>query len=487
MSSFNRDVLVLILEELKSDKKSLFSCLLVNRTWCLIAVRILWRNPWQYFTTINSKIIMLFNVLFLHLSKESRDILKGQGIDNHITESHECPLFDYINFIKYLDFFFIRCMIPRKTKKTKISIVKSEIFKLFINNNTKFIHLSIPQNFYNQIHLIPGAEHCFSELESFHCNMDISQNILEWLVRCKSIKKVIIENMFFNYSVKCLEIIKLIEAQESLNDVKFINLSESYESFDKSLEKSLIKHATTIQYLRFDWTPILKFLLHFVNLSCLEIFLPGYSVWKDLNYFENISLPNLKILRTSRVRPIILTNLIENIKGNLTEISVLYDYHGDDSKMFIQAIYRKCPNLRYLRLSLLLFRNIELLISEYESLLSNSRYLNGLIIDIYTGYNTEFKWNEFFMILAKSSPISLFKFKFSSNKLIQLKDIKLFFDNWENRNSIILEISNKDYNVNIKAKQQLEDLIKKYKVKGIVDRYSIGFNTVYHENEFEWN
>src|SRR5438046_2368272 len=70
MLFLNKDVLFLIFEELKNDKKSLYSCLLVNRTWCTTAVPILWKNPSeQYFITNNSKNI-LFNVILLHLSEE---------------------------------------------------------------------------------------------------------------------------------------------------------------------------------------------------------------------------------------------------------------------------------------------------------------------------------------------------------------------------------------------------------------------------------
>jgi hypothetical protein len=45
MLRFNEDILFLIFGELVYDKKSLYSCLLVNRTWCATAVQILWKSP----------------------------------------------------------------------------------------------------------------------------------------------------------------------------------------------------------------------------------------------------------------------------------------------------------------------------------------------------------------------------------------------------------------------------------------------------------
>ena len=41
------DCLYEIFEYLEDDKVTLHSCLLVNRLWCEIAVRILWRNIWR--------------------------------------------------------------------------------------------------------------------------------------------------------------------------------------------------------------------------------------------------------------------------------------------------------------------------------------------------------------------------------------------------------------------------------------------------------
>src|SRR4051794_29232575 len=96
MAKFNEDVLLLIFEELQNDKKSLYSCLLVNRTWCKITIPILWKNPLKF---CNSKVLL--NVILSNLSKESRDILKNKEIDL-FTEIHQ-PLFNYISFWRYLN------------------------------------------------------------------------------------------------------------------------------------------------------------------------------------------------------------------------------------------------------------------------------------------------------------------------------------------------------------------------------------------------
>src|SRR6185437_2993988 len=105
-----KDTLVLIFEELKNDKNTLYSCLLVNKTWCITTIPILWKNPGKYFLEKNSK-NMLYNVILLHLSEESRDILKNEGINNTLTETYRYPLFNYIGFWRYLELSFIESMI----------------------------------------------------------------------------------------------------------------------------------------------------------------------------------------------------------------------------------------------------------------------------------------------------------------------------------------------------------------------------------------
>jgi hypothetical protein len=482
MLRFNEDVLFLIFEELKNDKKSLYLCLLVNRTWCVTAVQILWRNPWQI-TLFEKAENALFNVIFSHLSEESRDILKNQGMNNLFTEiSYQRPLFNYISFCRNLDLYSLEKVIFSKMiEESNKPIIRNEILKLFINKNTKLIHISITHNFDYQLHLIPGAEYCFSELESLNFDDNISQNILEGLAGiCKSIKKIQLYIISDDYTDSC-GIFKLIEMQKNLNDFRLFNISNSRnEAFYKSLEESLIKHVKTIQYLRIIWNPTTRFLSHFVNLLSLEIKKLNYMNWNllnwnDPNYLRNLSLPVLKFLAVYHAPLNVTVNLIKSTTESLSEISIRCDdvKHYDGYEMLIQAIYQNCPNIKYLKLIL----NGNLLISEFENLLINCQFLNGLIINT---HNNQFSWDGLFQVLTKSSPSSLYKFKFFSNTF-KLEDIKSFFDNWENRNPILLKINH----YGLEPDQQLVSLIEQYKIEGIIKKYSIGVEINAYE-DFEW-
>jgi hypothetical protein len=169
-SNLNRDILYLIFKKLQNDKKTLYSSLSVNKTCGEIIIPILWRNPWKYLTLTNKKrnLSLLFNVIISHLSDESKSNLKfNQSIDF----LYQKPLFNYISFCKHLNLRAITKIINSNCSKYEIniSIVKNEIFKLFINENTRFTHLYLPQHFDYQIHLIPGAKQCFSEIVFLSC------------------------------------------------------------------------------------------------------------------------------------------------------------------------------------------------------------------------------------------------------------------------------------------------------------------------------
>ncbi|GBC45277.2 hypothetical protein GLOIN_2v1768086 [Rhizophagus irregularis DAOM 181602=DAOM 197198] len=71
MVQLNRDIILMILEQLKDDKPSLRCCLLVNRTWCEITAPMLWKTLGRKRLPDNVK-TKLFNVIISHLSEDSK-------------------------------------------------------------------------------------------------------------------------------------------------------------------------------------------------------------------------------------------------------------------------------------------------------------------------------------------------------------------------------------------------------------------------------
>src|SRR6266536_546836 len=73
MSQLPADCLNEIFEYLEDVKFTLYSCILVNRLWCEVSVRILWRNVCNY----NKR---TYNTLISCLSNESKEIISKNGI-----------------------------------------------------------------------------------------------------------------------------------------------------------------------------------------------------------------------------------------------------------------------------------------------------------------------------------------------------------------------------------------------------------------------
>ncbi|GBB93256.1 hypothetical protein RclHR1_02140009 [Rhizophagus clarus] len=479
LPKLNKDILYLIFKELQDDKRTLYSCLTVDKTWCETIIPILWRNLWSRINLNKKKVLLnVSNVIFSHLSDESRNNLKNQGVD-FSTSHHEKLLFNYIRFLRHLDLNSLNIIIQSivfNIEKSVLSsvflIVRKEIFNLFINENTRFTHLYIPYQFDYQLHHIPGAKLCFSELEFLSCNARIYDEVLIGLIEiCDSVKELI---LYIDENNNNYEIVKLIKAIKRLLNVRF--LASGYkndESFCKILEESLIKHANSIQHFKLTKQPVTKIISSFVNLNKLEL---GVSSNDKMTYncLNDLSLPFLQVLRARCVPVKVLTGLIENTSGHLTEIKIDYIIHNViDNESIIRAIYKKCPKLEYLKL---VIRDNN--ISELENLLVNCQYLSKLYIIINNGHYSEndilFNWNYLFEVLAKSSPTSLFDFKFCFLRTPQLESLKLFLDNWKNRHPMLLKttldglmILDEDWNTT-----QHFNLIGRYKAQGVIKRYS---------------
>jgi hypothetical protein len=110
-----------IFEELKDDKEYLHSCLLVNRHWCKNIIDILWKQPFRFLYTCkkeicqcnnnNEKVIkrqfQAYNLVETYLScfmfNEELKMINSFISRNEIP-NYKRPIFNYIQFLKYMDF-----------------------------------------------------------------------------------------------------------------------------------------------------------------------------------------------------------------------------------------------------------------------------------------------------------------------------------------------------------------------------------------------
>src|SRR5436853_1239001 len=93
------DCLIDIFEYFVDDKITLLSCLFVNRLWCEVAVRFLWRNGLEYKEST-------FITLIACLPNESKAILHNNGIIIQ-NQTSKPPTFNYAAFCKILNVYLV--------------------------------------------------------------------------------------------------------------------------------------------------------------------------------------------------------------------------------------------------------------------------------------------------------------------------------------------------------------------------------------------
>src|ERR1051325_3470795 len=95
MIKLNVDCLSLIFNELQ-NKKSLYSCLLVNKEWCQLVIPILWKKySWYHNYEAGKK---PFNTILSCLPSFSKQCLSDNDIE---LPSSKLPLFNYVSFCKF--------------------------------------------------------------------------------------------------------------------------------------------------------------------------------------------------------------------------------------------------------------------------------------------------------------------------------------------------------------------------------------------------
>ncbi|RIB11009.1 hypothetical protein C2G38_140167 [Gigaspora rosea] len=82
-----------ILNNLKYDLNSLYSCSLVSRHWCKMSIPILWKNPFSFYQKP-----LYISEYFSSLDEDEIYILKECGINLKISRK----LFNYTKFLKDL-------------------------------------------------------------------------------------------------------------------------------------------------------------------------------------------------------------------------------------------------------------------------------------------------------------------------------------------------------------------------------------------------
>ncbi|CAB4389915.1 unnamed protein product [Rhizophagus irregularis] len=461
------------------DKFTLHSCLLVNRLWCEISVRILWRNilNFKFGKKRSFKIeTSILSTLIACLPNESKNILH----DNNIfisTPTSKPLLFNYVSFCKSLSIYgFNRIIIgaleSRKSlAKHRNSLVANEIIKMFATQISSLKHLTYHRKpFYNlniSFPHFPGAR----ELSELYCDSDLPSDFFYQLSQiCHNLQSISIDFC----KIITDEIKELITSQ---NNLKNLILSSSNGNWTDIIP-TITNHSNTITKLKLysNCDSSFSFVSSFSNLQELMIsFLIGDL--KDLEILQYVNFPKLQILKIpfyNCSKPEYIMNFLENNGKNLKKL-----YIGEcTNKTLNLSISKFCPNLKSL---FIMFTNGEL--DVLKTILISCQYLES--IKILCG-NYHLSEKEVLETVVKYSPNNFreLKIQHTTNSDAFPNDLESFFISWERRTQkkllSFMIIDYKEYNYNYGNFCEVLEVIKKY-----VDLGTIKFMTKSKEKESE--
>ncbi|CAI2181684.1 14891_t:CDS:2 [Funneliformis geosporum] len=400
------------------EDKDLRSCLLVNRLWCEVSVRILWR------------VMQNFNTLIACLTNKSKAILYKNGIKVSTSISRS-PLFNYIIFIKMLGINTINDEItgflkhqPSTLQKHKsMVIITREILKMFMNQTTLIIlHFDFGSTNIPNIPFTayPGGKECLSDLSEFSCSSDIFPEFFCQISRiCHNLQSLKI--LFTRFISNGL--------------VELISVQKHLKTFIIILEIGGLKNFENLQYVTFPQLQILTF----------EHESPDYKrLIRLINFLKNNG-KNLKVLGLGK------------------EI-----YYGNS---FILDIVNFCPNLRSLRITYKDLYTLKYILIGYEQLES---------IDILCCNDDYILERELLEMIVEYSPKNFHEIKIDMGCNVDLDtafqwNLKSIFESWAKRVPCIplsLTITS-NLESEIKLQESNVELLEKFKKFGVIKEFKI--------------
>uniref|UniRef100_U9UP86 F-box domain-containing protein n=1 Tax=Rhizophagus irregularis (strain DAOM 181602 / DAOM 197198 / MUCL 43194) TaxID=747089 RepID=U9UP86_RHIID len=436
------DCLNEIIEYLEVDKLTLHSCVLVNRLWCEISVRILWRDIWNFKCSIFRQYRPLnvassiLSTLIACLPNESKELLYKNEI--FISTPTSKPLmFNYAAFCKVLSINEINRIVdsvlrdePSNTinslsLKDRNFLVANEVIKMFTNQISSLKKLAYHYNQYHNnfsFNYFSGMRN----LSELHCSSNLPSNFFYQLSHiCHNLQSIFIK---FHNDVVSNELKELISLQ---NNLKQLTLLAYFNGSWTNIIPTLTKHANTITKLYLDSdnykdNSSLSFISLFSNLQEIIFSFSFFSGtdFEDFKQLQHINFPKLQKLKflDQCPKPEYLMKFLEINGKNLKKL-----YMTENNVDLSLSIADFCPNLKNL---FVIFNNGE--IDTLKTIFINCQYLES--IKIWCGYRY-LNEIEVLEMVVNYSPNSFHELKIyiSNPDFISPNDLESFFIKWKNR------------------------------------------------------
>jgi hypothetical protein len=442
-----KDVLVLIFTELLGDLDSLHSCSLVNKTWCELAMPLLWKNsyqcPYKYKKESREK---YYNVIAHFLPNNPDDPLPQNKIVLPLNKFPKGPMLEYMNYIALFTPACIEDMVKLtindevEDSKYKKKILERELYKLsFIKcRNVKDFHWCTKE----KLTLFPNAKRIFSNLHSLkiHHEKFINSNtsLTELGKICQDLRDLDVRNC----QKDTLDLTSFIKIQKNLQS---LCLAFDEEEGQYNLLSDVIKEkAATLKKIsiRFNVTlispiviPSLENIQHLVlNNICGESYRSAkWDEWE--HYLSTASFPNLQYLETLYLPISIIRLIIERSGKDISEINICLCPPGSrdyktDNKQLIKAISIYCPKLKLLAMDID-NRNL----GEMFKIFLNCTQLEKVTFSTNANSNIPSDGDELLKVMNQTIPTTLHEITFREDWIFSLEELEIFIEDWKSKNS----------------------------------------------------
>ncbi|UZO17008.1 uncharacterized protein OCT59_008374 [Rhizophagus irregularis] len=417
-----------IIKYLQNDYSTLYSCILVNRLWCRLAIPLLWDNPFSICTG-NYNFIEMY--LHNNLNNEFITKLNEYKIINNSLFTN--TLFNYLSFLKYLnthkfitsvDKWFESVIRNRKFEIRDLfkdfDLVSKLIFKIFIENEIKLhtLEIWIPSTYYITY---------FNEILELILQ---NQNFIHNIENLKLYINFYDENMVINN-----HILKVIHLHQNL---KKILIGSGYESLCQSLllskDYNCSNTLNTITFYYVDFRVIINLDKILEQLNVLEsIHIINCSFLNDNSFTQQI----INLSKPFKLKSLILNEVLQFksfqkllLKSGdyLENFGLELNYGLSSRQALLGLIIKHCQalpsKLEYLSLILTVKE------SDFKAFLENSQdvFINKLLIKLQRGSdNISHYIKEYIMKRERVKYLAIESIK-DNNQLSDLRDEVMEFN-----------------------------------------------------------
>jgi hypothetical protein len=418
-----------ILKFFQNDFTTLYSCILVSRLWCRLAIPLLWENPFSI-PTRN------YNFIDFYLHNLNDDLITK--LNEYRSNENLLPsntLFNYSKFIKYLNTWEFISFVKEwfensfKTLKHKNNydselnfkrLIHMLLLKIFIENevNLHTLYIEIRGSLDYSPYLGDILELILQVPNFFHNIKNLKINNLS------SGSNILFENRILQVQNSILQVIN------SLKNLREILLGYNNFSLYQSSLFNCSNTLNTIILCHVNFKGINNLNKIFEQLNVLESVhiiycssLNTHFIQQIINLTKPFKLKSLFINRSQIDESLPL--LLQKSGGYLEHFGYVYDYFHLSLKQIVESLISYCKNIKHLDLhgseNKIIYQTFYLI----ENIKQN---LNYLTINLFEN-NSEFSSN----ILQNLGQILPFKLKYLNLMLrIESNDLEVFLKNSQN-------------------------------------------------------